>query len=134
MLELSFRDLIQPACSCLPAGEALLRAGLLYLPDLDIYLAKVRGEAEGGASLPALRLLYADNVRVCSALHPHVEDMITSLHTAAWSMPHQLAASPHRPLNLAGAGGAALPAGRRVCAAPGAAVLRGGAGETPVRI
>ncbi len=25
----------------LPAGEALLRGGLLYLPDLDLYLAKV---------------------------------------------------------------------------------------------
>lgn len=34
-------------CPC-PAGEALLRAGLLYLPDLDIYLAKVGGRAVKG--------------------------------------------------------------------------------------
>lgn len=32
------------------AGEALLRAGLLYLPDLDLYLAKVGGCYSGWAS------------------------------------------------------------------------------------
>ena len=39
----------RPSLTCLPArpfppappGEALLRGGLLYLPDLDLYLAKV---------------------------------------------------------------------------------------------
>lgn len=35
-----------------PTGEALLRAGLLYLPDLDIYLAKVGGRAVKGSEGP----------------------------------------------------------------------------------
>ena len=30
-----------PACLPARAGEALLRGGLLYLPDLDVYLARV---------------------------------------------------------------------------------------------
>lgn len=51
----------QPCLPCptaSPAGEALLRAGLLYLPDLDIYLAKASWGEEGTAGEASSPCLY----------------------------------------------------------------------------
>ena len=68
-----------------PAGEALLRAGLLYLPDLDLYLAKVlAGPRYQLAAEFALHL-----VQQCVVLEPvvgapdlaHTLDLLSKLAT-----------------------------------------------------
>ena len=68
-----------------PAGEALLRVGLLYLPDLDLYLAKVlAGPRYQLAAEFALHL-----VQQCVVLEPvvgapdlaHTLDLLSKLAT-----------------------------------------------------